>query len=64
MPISIKNNSINSKMPPKLNIKIQTLENLHTDSDKMFLHEISTKKVEKSNLESRASDIRSRNTSG
>lgn len=63
-PISIKNNSINNKMPPKLNIKIQTLENLHTSSDKLFLQDISTRKVQKSNLESRESDFRSRNTSG
>jgi hypothetical protein len=64
MPLSRKNTSMNSKMPPKLNLKIKTLENLNTDSDKLFLQEISKKKIDKSNIESRASNFRSRNTSG
>lgn len=62
--VSRRNNSIGGKMPPKKNINIQTLENMHTDSDKIFLNDLSKKKITKSHLESRASDFPSRNLSG
>lgn len=61
---SRRNNSIGPKAPPKVNLQIQALENMHTDSDKLFLQDLSRKKITKSNLESRASKIHSRNLSG
>lgn len=64
VPVSRRNNSISSKLPPKVNINIQTLENMNTDSDKLFLQDLSKKKITKSHLESRASDFPSRNLSG
>ena len=56
---SMRENSIGHRLPPKLNLKIQTLENLQTDSDKLFLLDLSRKKIDKSNIESRASGIQS-----
>lgn len=50
--------------PPKLNIKIQTFEKLQTDSEKLFWQDIGKKKILKSNIDSKASELRSRNTSG
>lgn len=64
IPTSRKDNTLVSKMPPKLNIKIQTLENLQTESDKQFLLDLNQKKVNLSGLNSNGSYIRSRNTSG
>jgi hypothetical protein len=64
MPVSKHDNSLATKMPPKLNIKIQTLENLHSESEMQFLLDLNQKKVHKSDLNSGASYARSRNTSG
>ena len=50
--------------PPKLNIKIQTFEKLQSDSEKVFWEEISKKKILKSNIDSKNSELRSRNISG
>ena len=61
---SRRENQIPLEMPPKLNIKIQTFEKLQTDSEKLFWQDLSKKKILKSNIDSKTSELRSRNTSG